>query len=170
MKSKIRLIIIVFAVSLFALLIYGIVSRISRINSIENSIQEFPYFTFNTLDGNNFNSSEIKSGPVLVVYFHPECEHCQYEINALLDNLQKMENSEIILISYAERDSIRVFLGNRLTEMNNNVIILVDESLKFKDYFGSDMIPGTFIYDKNLKLVRHFKGEVKAEAIIKFLQ
>lgn len=40
----------------------------------------------------------------------------------------------------------------------------------FDDIFGKSGVPASFIYDKNGKLVKQFKGEVKVEALLKYLK
>jgi hypothetical protein len=56
-----------------------------------------------------------------------------------------------------------------MSQMNENIILLIDDSLSFKTYFSTSVIPSTFIYDKELKLKKMYKGEVKPDAIIDLL-
>lgn len=169
MRKKLRLIIFLIFIGVFSLLIYGISVRIAKVNNMGKSIQSLPDFTFFTLDGKPFKSSDIKAGPVLIAYYHPECEHCQYEINGLFNKLEKINETKILLISFAERDSINAFFRDRMSQMNENIILLIDDSLSFKTYFSTSVVPSTFIYDKELKLKKMYKGEVKPDAIIDLL-
>lgn len=169
MRKKLKLIIIILITGIFSLLIYGISARASRISDLKKNIQTLPDFSFSTLDGRVFKSESIKSGPVLVAYYHPECEHCRYEINELFNNLKEIPDTKILLISFAQKDSIVAFIGDRINHIDKNVFLLIDDSLKFSNYFLTSAIPSTFVYDKELRLRRMFKGEVKPEAIINLL-
>ena len=40
----------------------------------------------------------------------------------------------------------------------------------FEDIFGKSGIPASFIYNKQGKLVKQFKGEVKVNALLKYLK
>jgi len=170
MRKKLKLILIILIIGIFSLLIYGISARASRIKNLEKRILSLPEFSFNTIDGQVFKSESIKSGPVLIAYYHPECEHCRYEINELFNNLKQIPDTKILLISFAQRDSIIAFIGERINYTDKNVFLLIDDSLKFINYFQTNAIPSTFIYDKELKLKRIFRGEVKPEAIINLLK
>jgi hypothetical protein len=152
------------------LLITGMIKKIHRQNQIKERISTLPSFSFLTLDETKFNSSEIEKGPVLIVRFHPECEHCQYELTEFLKSEIPSLAAKVILISSAEPDSIRGFLA-RLNYMDYpSVIALADTSYKFGDIFGNDIIPSNYIYNKELDLVKVLHGEVRTETVIKYLR
>jgi thiol-disulfide isomerase/thioredoxin len=162
--------VIVVGVLFTSLLVIGIIRKIQNHKLITEKIARFPSFCFMTLSNESFNSTEIKKGPVLVVHFHPECEHCQYEISEILKSNIPTLFSSVILISSAHPDSIIKFL-NRLNYSDYaSVIPLVDTSYNFESIFGSGIVPSSYIYNKRLNLVKILHGEVKTETIIKCLQ
>jgi thiol-disulfide isomerase/thioredoxin len=166
MKSYILRIVVTFVFGIFLFMLIGIYSKIHLRNILSNSIECFPSFSFKTMSDSIFNSNQIKHGPVLIIYFHPECEHCQYEINDLIENNVPIPNLQILLITYAPKESVIEYL----TELNYNgnlILPLLDETFSFGKYFGSDMVPSTYIYDEELKLIDHFDGEVGIETIHK---
>jgi thiol-disulfide isomerase/thioredoxin len=169
MRKYLTQAVIFLASGLFLLILFGIYNNLNRISRTEKNIRSLPQFTFYTLDKVPYSSDEIKKGPVLITYYHPECEHCRYEIKGILDNLEDITNARILLISFAERDSILAFFRNDMKRMGNKIILLSDDSLNFKNFFSTSVIPSTFIYDKSLQLKKMYKGEVKPEAIIKLL-
>ena len=122
-----------------------------------------------TLNNVSFNSSDISKGPVLVIRFNPECEHCQYEITEILNSNIPVSGINVIMVSSADTDSIRkLFTKFDLSEFPS-IIPLVDTSYIFGDIFGSDIVPSNYIYDKKLDLVKVLYGEVKMETIFKYL-
>jgi thiol-disulfide isomerase/thioredoxin len=170
MKKIILMLVVNIAVFSVLLLIAGTVRKGKKHDYIENKIASLPAFSFMTLSNEAFNSSDIKEGPVLVVHFHPECEHCQYEISEILKNNIPKSYNKVILISSAHPDSIRKFLkGFNCTDFQS-VIPLTDISYNFEDIFGSGIIPSIYIYNKKLKLVKIIHGEVRTEVLIKSLQ
>ncbi|HVN59275.1 MAG TPA: TlpA disulfide reductase family protein [Bacteroidales bacterium] len=170
MKAILKLIFSILFLGLFALILYGLVTRISRKSVTSKNIQHLPLFSFSTLNGQTFNSSEIKEGPVILVYFNPECDHCQFQIEELSHNLDSFPGLKIILVSPADRDLVSVFLEGRFKNPGLNVTVLFDDSLKFESCFGKQSVPSLFIYDKKLRLVRLFNGEVKSETLTKYLE
>ena len=78
--------------------------------------------------------------------------------------------SSVILVSSANPDSIKSFLSNLNVKDYSTVIPLLDTSYKFEEIFGRGTIPSTYIYNRNLTLVKVLQGEVKTETILKYLQ
>jgi hypothetical protein len=150
-------------------LFWGIHGKIQKQKQITEKISKLPSFTFLKLTNEYFSSSAINSGPVLIIHFHPECEHCQYEISEIMNSKIPASGTKVILISNAHPDSIRKFLGQFNYSDYPSVITLIDTAYLFADIFGSEIVPSNFIYNKDLKLVKILKGEMKTEAILKYL-
>jgi len=163
--------IVIGIIIIFSLLMGSVIIRRVKANKqLAEKISHLPSFTLTDLEYKIFNSSEVKTGPVLILHFHPECEHCQYEISELLkEDILKRLNS-VILVSGVPPDSIRRFLSQYNYTAYSNVIPLADTSGIFGDIFGSDIIPSVYIYGRDLKLRKVFYGEVKSDAIFKYLQ
>jgi hypothetical protein len=148
----------------------GVIRKIHANKTLNEKISYLPSFTLTDLEYKTFTSTEIKTGPVLIMHFHPECEHCQYEISEILkEDILKRLNS-VILVSGVPPDSIRRFLNRYNYSVYSNVIPLADTSGIFGDIFGSDIIPSNYIYGRDLKLKKVFFGEVRSDAIFKYLQ
>jgi thiol-disulfide isomerase/thioredoxin len=164
-----RIFVLTFTLSL-TLLLTGIISRMLREKEINEKIAMLPSFSFMTLTNNDFHSSEIKKGPILIVRFHPECEHCQYEISQIIKSDIPSIASKVLLISSDDPDSIGSFLKQLNYSDCSSIKVLVDTSDSFHDIFGKDIVPSNYIYSKDLKLVKVLLGEVKTETIRKYLQ
>ena len=158
----------VFFLSLI-LLLSGVVSKILKEKRINENIALLPSFSFMTLARDDFHSADIKNGPVLIVRFHPECEHCQYEISQILKSDIPAIVSKALLISSAHPDSISKFLKQFNYIDYPSIVALADTSDSFGSIFGKDIVPSNYIYNRELKLVKVLSGEVKAETIRKYL-
>lgn len=152
------------------LLGFSIIKRIKQKNRIENKIQTIPEFIFCDLLGEEFNSSYINNNnSCLIIYFHPECEHCHYEAEQISLNIDQFYNFQIIMISPASRENVKDFANNYHLLEFDNITVLIDTLDVFHNTFGPNPFPTTFIYNKERKLVKQFKGEVKIEALLKYL-
>jgi thiol-disulfide isomerase/thioredoxin len=171
LMKKIILIVVIIVFALSAtLLVFGISNKMQKQVQITGKIQKLPSFSFMTLTDGSFNSSDIRKGPVLVVRFHPECEHCRYEITEILNSNIPVSGTLVLMVSSADTDSIRKLLSQFDLSDYPAIIPLVDTSYIFGDIFGSDVVPSNYIYDKQLDLVKVLQGEVKTETILKYLQ
>ncbi len=161
---------IIFIIVLFtSCLVIGIARKLQNQKLVSEKIARFPSFSFKTLTNGSYSSLEIKKGPVLVVHYHPECEHCQYEISEILKSNIPASFTHVILISSAPIDSIKSYLYRNNYPDYPSVLFLVDTSYNFEDTFGSGIIPSSYIYNRKLILAKVLHGEVKAEAILKYL-
>src|SRR5450759_3318541 len=99
MRKIILSFVILVVASLVLSFVIGIIGKVQRQRLIEDKISRFPTFSFMTLSNRLFNSSEIKEGPILVFHFHPECEHCQYEISEIFKSNVPKSFRNVFLIS-----------------------------------------------------------------------
>jgi len=170
MKKALMLVFVIIIIGLTTFLIIGIIAKTHKSKIAKEMIKTLPVFSLKTLNDSVFRSDQIKEGPVLVLFFHPECKHCQYQITTLFKNRAETSGIRVLLISNAEKEAIRNFLKENNLLDYPGLITLVDETYSFRDYFGTELVPATFIYDKKLKLVRYFQGEVRPETILKYLR
>jgi hypothetical protein len=167
-KIIINLIIICF-ISVIAYLFIRIGEKLQDRKHFEKQISKLPSFSFTTLQNESFDSFQITEGPLLIVRFHPDCEHCKYEVSELLKNNILKSRLKILLVSNADRDTVIKFLDQFSFSDGPEVIPLIDTAYSFGDIFGSDIVPSNYIYNKDLKLVKILYGEVKTEAILKYM-
>jgi hypothetical protein len=170
MKKLILGFVVLIMVITISLLVTGINRKIQKQKEISEKISRLPSFSFKGLGGTSFESSDIKQGPVLIVHFHPECEHCQYEISEILKSEVPQSFKNVLLVSSAHPDSIRRFLERLDSSEFPSIVPLADTSYSFEDTFGRNPIPCSFIYNRKLNLVKILPGEVKTETILKYLR
>ena len=163
------LVIMIFTICVTCL-VWGTLRKIKNQKEITDKISKLPAFSFATLTKEPFNSSEIRSGPVLVVRFHPECEHCQYEISEIMKSDLPLSGIRILMVSGADAGSVKkLFSGYNLSDYQA-LTILVDTSYIFGEIFGRDIVPSNYIYNKKLELVKVMYGEVNTKTIFRYLQ
>jgi len=134
----------------------------------EARIQIIPDISFSDFGGNEINLQDFdKTKPMVIIYFHRNCEHCQYEAREISHNAGAFADCQLVMVS--ANDSIRQ-LEDFCNEYNlwevDNIEVLVDKKNRFKKIFGKAVIPSVYIYDENQRLKKRFLGETKPEAII----
>ncbi|HUX97579.1 MAG TPA: hypothetical protein VMV47_17735 [Bacteroidales bacterium] len=150
-------------------LVYGIVKKSGEKALIENRIATLPKFSFVDLECNLFSSDSINEGPLLIVKFHPECEHCQYEISEIFHSSIPFSGTKILFITNSSREKTKQFFSQFDKSVMSQAIILIDSSYAFSNIFGKDIVPSNYIYDRDLKLTRALYGEYKIEIMEKLL-
>lgn len=134
-------------------------------------IQTLQHLCMESLNGgqvciDGFNPDQ----PTVIIYFHPECEHCQYEAQEMGKQPQKFKMANMIMIT-GDDSTKRVedfAIKYRLWEVDN-LAILLDRKDHFKKQFGASVIPSLFIYGSDKKLLKMYKGEVQMKVIIQII-
>ena len=100
----------------------------------------------------------------VLIFFNSECEYCQWEMQEISKNVNQFSQHQLLLASFEPENQVIAFLNQHsLAEF-----YIKSNSEKVMSAF-TDGVPQTLIYRKE-KLIRHFKGEVKIEAILENLK
>ena len=129
--------------------------------------ENLPALNFKGLDGQQLQVADGRS--VAVIYFHPDCDYCQHEMDYIRENIDALRGSELVMISSVEAELTRTFMTEKGLDQYDNVRIGIEEGNQFFTTFGTRMIPAIFIYNARHELVKFFKGETRIETIIKYL-
>ena len=138
---------------------------------IGERIKTLQHYSFELLNGEQIFIDEFDNRkPTVIIYFNPECEHCQYEASEIGAQPEQFEKANMILVTPDDSAKrVEAFaLKYHLWEIDN-LTILLDREKQFKNRFGTAVFPSTFIYGSDKKLVKMFRGETRMDAIIKSL-
>lgn len=156
-------------IGLLVALVSGIIDKSKKNLEVTERIARLPDFCFLTIDRDTLNSSDIEYGPLLIIHFNTECEHCEYEIESIIKSELPYMDCRVLLITDSPIDSIKEFYNTYKLDRYLSFSVLVDTSFMFGEIFGSYSYPLNYIYNRNLELVKILKGEYKTETIIKYL-
>ena len=168
MRKTIKYLLLVFLLLVGGFLIYQVVIGYVAKKEAETRIQTLPNVEFVSLTGDLVDLHSFdKTKPLVIIYFHPECEHCQYEAKEIGQNAKAFEHCQLVMIT---RDDSIQRVNDFISKYNlfevDNIEILLDNKNQFKKTFGKALIPSVYIYDKSQKLKKQYLGETKQEAII----
>jgi thiol-disulfide isomerase/thioredoxin len=118
-------------------------------------------------DSTLFCSMQItKDKPVILMYFHPECDLCISKVQQIQQISEISGDIQWILVSFAEKDTLMKFMETyQLTDISN-LVVLVDFQLSLHDHLQLASIPAIYIYDRRHQLVAVKRGSAKFEKII----
>jgi peroxiredoxin len=127
------------------------------VNVLMAQQSDIPSVTLKTLDGKNFNTSDIKNGgkPIILSFWALWCKPCQKELDAfneLYDEWQEETGVKIVAVSIDDsRSTSRVmpFVNGKGWEFE----VLLDPNGDLKRAMNVNMIPHTFLIDGNGKIV-----------------
>jgi len=170
MKIK-KYLIIMFVIGIIGFLAYSITVNINHKKEVATRIKTIPKFSFNNMNKQIFsNKNTSNTKPKLFVYFNTDCEFCQAEATDIDNHLDKLNNVQILFISYENLIKIKTFAKNYKLINKTNIVFLQDKNYEFGPLFGAKGIPFMLLYSKNNQLIQKFKGTTKVTNILKALE
>lgn len=159
---------------LFLALVGYVTSKMVRGINLKQSaaIQtiNLPDFSFRSLDSSTYSAAMLpEKRPVVFLYFNTECDHCRYEAEEIVKNPACFKGSSLLMVSTERLAVLRAFNQEFGLSRFPEIRVLQDDRDIFRTLFANQVIPAVFIYNKDRRLVQQFKGEVKLEAICKYL-
>lgn len=121
--------------------------------------KDFPIFDLQTIEGENFNSEQLKGKPAMINFWFTKCKPCIDEMPILNQIAEKYKNDfNFIAITYENENDVKKFLKKHPFNYKH----LVDAE-KFTDYLGIKAYPMNLFLDKN-GVLKYVKGGIPYES------
>jgi len=114
-----------------------------------------------------FNTSKMEGkDSYVLVFFEPDCPHCQKEIESVLKDIGAFGNTKFCLLSVSSFSEIRNFYKHYDIGRYANVIVGKDTAAGYAKYFGIRTVPHTSIYASDRSLKKVFDSSVDSKKLI----
>jgi thiol-disulfide isomerase/thioredoxin len=126
-----------------------------------------PQFTiYKASDSTTFTRDDLKKRkPTVFIIFSPDCEHCQHETEALIANIDKFKDAQIVMVEYLGYDEMKKFYTNYKIENYPNITMGRDAKFFLPVFFKVESLPAIYVYDKKGNFKQAFSGSVKMDKI-----
>ena len=134
--------------------------------------KELPPIKLQMTDGSVFEKSAIKHDkPLLIIYFSPDCEHCQKLTKELIKNMSAFRDIHILMISFVPYGSIKNFEEQYHLKAYPNIRIGT-EGLAFtvKNYYRLQRTPFVGLYTRQGTLVKAYDNNPPFEELIRLVK
>ncbi len=125
-----------------------------------------PPFKILTKDSTYLTPANLKKGkPVMIVYFAPDCTHCQHftdELKLRMDKEAKQKdkpfsNTQIVMVTFTDLLDMKLFyIDFELAKYRNIMMGTEGRTYVVLRYYNVKTTPYIAVYDKNGKLVQGF--------------
>jgi len=144
------------------------------LGNVDAQTQSLPSFTFYDYGNKAFATSNLKTGvPVIVIYFDPDCDHCNKQAAMIKENIGKFANIQVMWVAFpASQEAIAAF-GRKYyaAQYGKNFFFLRDNDYTFDKSFGYSEAPSLYVYNKSGKLVKSYKkNEVSVDELLSHLK
>lgn len=128
-------------------------------------------FQIRLVSGQQYTASQMAAGPAVLIYFSPDCEHCQSFTKDLLKNYNVVANKQVVMVTFQSMEMLKPFVSQHsLGSYPNFKVGTEGTSYLVQRYYQIRSFPYIAIYDKNGNLVRTFEGEQPHSEIFKALK
>jgi thiol-disulfide isomerase/thioredoxin len=132
------------------------------------TIQQIPAFTIMSApDSIAFTSEQLqKNKPVVLVFFNPDCDHCQKETKELLAYKNELKDIQIVMSSVLPYKLINEFYKDYNIASMPNIKMGQDVNYALGKKYRPARFPGIYIYDASGSLAKVFAGNAGVPAIL----
>jgi peroxiredoxin len=128
---------------------------------------ELPNMTFTKAD-HTYQKAKDLEGNVVLIFFQPECDHCQNEARQIREKLDKLNGYQVYFVSSAGMPEIQKFAVDYDLAGKENVSFVFTEGQSILDNYGPIAAPSIYVF-RDKKLIQNFNGEVEFEVVTKYL-
>lgn len=130
--------------------------------------QAFPPFKMKLTNGTVFSDLNLaKNKPLILIYFDPDCDHCQILMNHFFKKINECKNAQIVMVTFKPINEVRDFEKNYKTAAHKNITVGIEDPLfYFRYYFKLLILPFTALYDKKGKLIYSWQKETPVNDLL----
>lgn len=140
--------------------------------SQENNIIPFPIYRILKMDSSTFYSNKDLNDSLNTVFinFSPDCDHCERTIKNILQNRQKITNTQFVLTSFEDFNSIYKFYTENKINTFSNIYLGQEIDFTLTRQIKYSSFPCLVLFDKNKKHIKTINEESNAKAVLKALK
>jgi thioredoxin-related protein len=133
---------------------------------------QIPTFQMKLSNGTTFSSSQVsKQKPLLIIYFAPDCEHCQVLMNELFKKIADFKSAQILMVTFQPLTEVTWFEKKYQTAKYSNIKVGTEvPAFFFKNKYQLEHTPFTALFSKTGKLVVSYKEKTLVPDLIKRLK
>jgi len=139
----------------------------SRMNS-----QTIPPFKMTLSNNKIFKAADLPKGkPLVLIYFDPDCDHCQKLMADLFKKINNFKKVEMVLITFKSVTEVAAFEKKYTTSKYANMKVGTEGTLFYlKNYYKLVKMPFTALYDSKGNYNYSYRDEAPLDDLIKRLK
>ncbi len=133
--------------------------------------QSLPSFTMQLTNGKTIDSKDMLSRkPLLLVYFSPDCEHCQKLIREMLSKIDMFKRTNILLVTFFPlKDAINFERDYNIKSYANISVAKETQPLYLRKYYNLQHTPFTALFNAKGALEISYKDETPIDDLLKHI-
>ena len=136
------------------------------------NIQNIPSFTIYTApDSTAYTNEQLqKDKPFILMFFNPDCDHCQNETKELLVYKEELKEIQIVMVTALPYKMVKDFYVDYNIASMPNIKMGQDPTFALGTKYRPGRYPAIYIYDSKGTLAKVFAGNVGVPTILDALR
>jgi thioredoxin-related protein len=135
------------------------------------TIDKIPPFKILKQDSTWFTPANLKKGkPLMIIYFSPDCSHCQHLMYEMEPKMKEFRNTQIVMVTFTEYSMLRMlkdfYKTFDLKKYPNITIGTEAHTYVVQRYYQVRTTPYIAFYNKDGKLVRAFDKAPSIDTLV----
>jgi thioredoxin-related protein len=127
----------------------------------KQNIETIPHFKILRQDSTYFTAADLKKNkPVMIIYFAPDCSHCQHLIYDMKPKMKQFADTQIVMVTFTEFTMLRMIKNFTrdfdLAKYPNITVGTEGHSYIVQQYYQVKTTPYIAVYGRDGKLVKAF--------------
>lgn len=130
-----------------------------------------PPFSIQTPDSSWFSKANLQAKkPTLILYFSPDCGHCQLETEDVLSKMKELNNLQIVMVTSRPFADMANFAEHYKISRFPSIKIGTDPSKMVTQFYEVKFTPFSALYDKKGQLVKVYDKGIDFPELINLIK
>lgn len=132
--------------------------------------KNIPAFSLLLADGKNFTENNIpKAKYTILIYFSPDCGHCQHEATEMVKNIDSLKHTYIVWAGSRSVSELIAFSEKYGLNACPNMVCGQDQQYNIPSYYQVKYTPFVAVYDNRKQFVKSYEMGVEIPELLKLI-
>ena len=105
--------------------------------------------------------------PIIIIYFSPECDHCEKLMKELLKRTEEFKKASIAMVTYLPVEKVLEFEKTYVLKKYSNIYAGTENSSFFlKNYYNLIEMPFAALYSKNGDFIKSYHKDIDVKDLL----
>jgi len=130
-----------------------------------------PPFKIQLADSSWYSKANLTAKKaVLILYFSPDCGHCQLETEELITRMKELKNLQVVMITSKPYANMAFFANYYKLRRFPSVKIGSDPQRLISNFYNVKFTPFSALYDKKGKLLKVYEKGIDWKELVSLIQ
>jgi hypothetical protein len=128
--------------------------------------KEVPPVTLILTNDSVINKNNFPKEKLLIIYFNPDCGHCQVLTKHLTDSISYLKDYTVIMATYSKMKDLKKFEEEFNIKQHPNILLARDKTYFLVPFYGIKTTPFVAAYTKRGKLYKYYTDDFSIKDLL----